>query len=271
MIRKEIRVIAVLLICFVFGAMVATAQEKPDDQLALQYYTDKDYGKAIVLFEKLFDQNPSLFNYTYYLNCLLEQEEFAKAEKLARKQTKAFPGDPRYQVDLGYVYIRENQSQKGRKQYDECIRNMEPDQRRVQELAGAFLGRRETDYAIRAYQKGKELLGDSYTFGMELASVFQSTGNFEGMIGEYLDLLLHDAAQVPYVQSQLQNFLGDDPDNSRNDLFRNILLKKVSKILIYQCIRSCYSGMPFNKKILNRHLSRQKHWTGEIMKGAAPV
>ena len=28
------------------------------------------------------------------------------------------------------------------------------------------------------------------------------------------------------MQSQLQNFLGDDTDNSRNDLFRNILLKK---------------------------------------------
>ena len=226
MIRKKIRIITALLICFVFGSMLARAQEKPEDQLALQYYTDKDYGKAIVLFEKLFDKNPSLFNYTYYFNCLLEQEEFSKAERLARKQIKAFPGDPRYQVDLGYVYIRENQSQKGRKQYDECIRNITPDQRNVQELAGAFLSRRETDYAIHAYQRGKELLGDSYTFGVELASVFLSTGNYEGMISEYLDLLLHDAAQVPYVQSQLQNFLGDDPDNLRNALFRNILLKK---------------------------------------------
>ena len=182
MIRKNIRIITVLLSCIVFGSLVANAQEKPDDQLALQYYTDKDYGKAIVLFEKLLDQNPSLFNYTYYLNCLLEQEEFAKAEKLARKQTKTFPGDPRYQVDLGYTYIRENQSPKGRKQYDECIRNIEPDQRKIQELAGAFLSRRETDYAIRAYQRGKELLGDTYTFGIELASVFMSTGNYDGMI-----------------------------------------------------------------------------------------
>lgn len=229
MIRKNIGKLTVLLICIVFSPCITKAQEKPDDQLALQYYTDKDYSKAIVLFEKLFDKNPSLFNYTYYLNCLLEQEEFAKAEKLTRKQTKFYPSDPRYQVDLGYVYIRENQSQKGRKQYDECIRNITADQRKVQELAGAFLSRRETDYAVRAYQRGKELLGDSYTFSMELASIFMSTGNYEGMISEYLDLLLHDAAQVPFVQSQLQNFLGDDPDNSRNDLFRNILLKKNQK------------------------------------------
>lgn len=229
MIRKNIGKLTVLLICIVFSPCVTNAQEKPDDQLALQYYTDKDYSKAIVLFEKLFEKNPSLFNYTYYLNCLLEQEEFAKAEKLARKQAKAYPGDPRYQVDLGYVYIRENQSQKGRKQYDECIRNITADQRKVQELAGAFLSRRETDYAIRTYQRGKELLGESYTFGVELASIFLSTGNYEGMISEYLDMLLHDAAQIPYVQSQLQDFLGDDPDNSRNDLFRIILLKKNQK------------------------------------------
>lgn len=229
MIGKNIGKLTVLLICIVFSPCVTKAQEKPDDQLALQYYTDKEYSKAIVLFEKLFEKNPSLFNYTYYLNCLLEQEEFAKAEKLARKQAKAYPGDPRYQVDLGYVYIRENQSQKGRKQYDECIRNITADQRKVQELAGAFLSRRETDYAIRTYQRGKELLGESYTFGVELASIFLSTGNYEGMISEYLDMLLHDAAQIPYVQSQLQDFLGDDPDNSRNDLFRIILLKKNQK------------------------------------------
>ena len=227
MFSKNISVVTVLLLLgLVFGSLPALAQEKPDDQLALQYYNDKDYGKAVVLFEDLFDKNPSLFNYTYYLNCLLEQEEFSKAEKLTRKQARAFPGEPRYQVDLGYVYIRENQLQKGRKQYDECIRNINPDQRKVQELAGAFLTRRETDYAIRAYQRGKELLRDSYTFGAELAAVYMGTGNYEGMISEYLDLLLSDPAQVPYVQSQLQNFLADDPDNSRNTLFRNNLLKK---------------------------------------------
>lgn len=224
--RKNIRILTVLLVCFTLAPALTWAQEKTDDQLALQYYSEKDYEKAIIYYEKLFDNNPSLFNYTYYLNCLLELEEFSKAEKIARKQIKTFPADPRYQVDLGYVYIRENESQKGRKQYEECIKNLTADQRRIQELAGAFLTRRETDYAVRAYQKGKELLGGSYTFGMELASMYQSTGNFESMIGEYLDLLLHDGAQTPYVQSQLQTFLGDDADNSRHDLFRNILLKK---------------------------------------------
>ena len=226
MIRKNIPIITILLVCILIAPIVVRSQEKTDDQLALHYYSDKDFGKAIVIYEKLFDSNPSLFYYTYYLNCLLELEEFSKAEKMARKQIKAFPVDPRYQVDLGYVYIRENESQKGRKQYEECIKNLTPDQRHVQELAGAFLSRRETDYTIRTYQKGRELLGGSYTFGLELASIYQSTGNYEGMIDEYLEMLLHDDTQLPYVQSQLQTFLGDDADNTRNDLFRNILLKK---------------------------------------------
>jgi tetratricopeptide (TPR) repeat protein len=226
MIRKNIHQILFLLVCIIISPAFSWAQEKSEDQLALQYYADKDYGKAVVIYGKLFDNNPSLFNYTYYLNCLLELEEFTKAEKIVRRQIKALPADPRYQVDLGYVYIRENESQKGRKQYDECIKNLAADQRHVQELAGAFLTRRETEYAVKSYLKGRELLGGSYTFGMELASLFQSTGNFESMIGEYLDLLLHDDAQIPYVQSQLQTFLGDDADNTRNDLFRNILLKK---------------------------------------------
>ena len=226
MIGKNIRILIVLLVCIILTPALARSQEKTDEQLALQYYSDKDYSKAIVYYERLFDDNPSLLNYTYYLNCLLELEDFSKAEKTARKQIRAFPDDPRYQVDLGYVYIRENESQKGRKQYEECIKNLTADQRHVQELAGAFLTRRETDYAVRTYQKGKELLGGSYTFGMELASLYQSTGNFENMISEYLDLLQHDDSQSPYVQSQFQTFLGDDADNTRHDLFRNILLKK---------------------------------------------
>jgi tetratricopeptide (TPR) repeat protein len=223
---KNIRLIIVLLACIIFAPGIVKSQEKTDEQLALQYYSDKDYGKAIVFYEKLFDDNPNLLNYTYYLNCLLELEKFSGAEKVAKKQMKAFPSDPRYQVDLGYVYIRENENQKGRKQYEECLKDLPADQRHVQELAGAFLTRRETDYAVKTYQKGKELLGGSYTFGMELASLYQSTGNFGNMINEYLDLLLHDDTQVPYVQSQFQTFLGDDADNTRHDLFRTTLLKK---------------------------------------------
>jgi len=269
MIGKNIRVLiilpVILVCCLILAPGVANAQEKTDEQLALQYYSDKDYDKAIVYYEKLFDDNPSLLNYSYYLNCLLELEEFSKAEKVARKQIKAFPADSRYHVDLGYIYIRENESQKGRKQYEECIKDLPADQRHIQELAGAFLTRRETDYAVRTYQKGKELLDGTYTFGMELASLYQSTGNFEGMIDEYLDLLLHDDAQAPYVQSQLQTFLGDDADNSRHDLFRGILLKKnqqnpdqgiYSELLLWYSIQEKDFAQAFvQAKALDRRLN----------------
>ena len=99
------KVIVILLLLF-SCASIAVAQQSQEEQLALQYYKDKEYDKAVELFEKIHAKKPDSYIYYYYFYSLLELERYDDAEKMLKKQVKAYPNVPRYKVDLGFVYER---------------------------------------------------------------------------------------------------------------------------------------------------------------------
>ncbi len=200
-----------------------------ESQLASQYYRDQQYDKAVVIYEKLYRENPSYVNYTYYLYCLVQLNRFDEAEKLVRKQIKANPAKPRYHVDLGYVYQMSDDPSKAKKEYEDALMMLPADRNAIVELAGAFQARRETGYAIRTYMKGRELLGYTELFHLELGQIYEIEGRYEEMFGEYLDMIEQNIDQLQLVQIRLQNALSDDPDGSKNELFRITLLKRVQQ------------------------------------------
>ena len=66
--------------------IIVSSQTTTDEQLAIQFYQNKEYDKALDYYEKLYYKvSPQLF-YKSYLNCLLETKNYNKAEKLVKKQ-----------------------------------------------------------------------------------------------------------------------------------------------------------------------------------------
>ncbi len=220
---RLIFILTCLLITIGPGKLLA---QQTDEQLGVQYYNNRELDKALSTFETLFSRNPSQFNYLYYINTLFELKEFDKAEKVIKKQQKASPNDPRYQVDMGYLNIMEGDISKGRKIYENCLKDLQPDKMQIYNLTYAFSNRRETDYMIRTYLRGRDLLKDPAAFAFELAYTYESLGSTELMIDEYLKLLTASPQQMSMVQNRLQAWLSDDVDNSKNDTFRAVLLKK---------------------------------------------
>ena len=56
-------------------------QKKPSakEQLAREYYKNKEYEKAAELFAVLYDETPSRQYYIYYFNCLLYLKDYKTA------------------------------------------------------------------------------------------------------------------------------------------------------------------------------------------------
>ncbi len=220
-----------LFLFFLLSLLVSVCPDRlfaqqTEEQLGVQYYNNREFDKALVTFETLFDRNPSQFNYIYYINTLFELKDFDKAEKAIKKQLKSNPNDPRFQVDMGYLNIMDGDISKGRKIYENCLKDLKPDNIQVYNLANAFANRRETDFMIRTYLRGRELLKDPAAFSFELAYTYESLGSTEPMIDEYINLLSSNQQQMSMVQNRLQAWLSDDVDNSKNDSYRSILLKK---------------------------------------------
>lgn len=227
--KKRMLFVLLLTLLLTGRSMLGYAQAVTDEQLGLQYFNNKEYEKAAALFERLFDEKPGVYNYTYLLQSLLELDDLDKAEKVVKKQAKRFPEDYRYVIDQGYVLIRSNQSSKATKLFEQAIKDLPADQRKVSELANAFMVRREYDYAVKTYLKGRQLLSPGYTFGFELAQLYDTQGNAGKMVEEYLQMLETNPELQTQVQDRLQNSLSNDPESTKSEALRVALLQRVQK------------------------------------------
>ena len=156
--------IKVILLILMTGILVSAfpayvIAQQTEEQLGIQYYNNRELDKALETFETLFNRNPSQFNYLYYINTLFELKDFDKAEKIIKKQLKANPTDRQFQVDMGYLDIMQGDVSKGRKKYENCLKELEPDKVQIMNLTYAFSNRRETDYVIRTYLRGRLFMG----------------------------------------------------------------------------------------------------------------
>ena len=208
---------------------LAFSQFNRDQQLADQYYFSGEFDKAAVLYEKLYDKNPYVYN--NYLRSLFELNEYDKAEKLVKKQIKKDPDNPVLLIDLGQVYFRENNFVNSRKQYESALKILPADQNMIISTANAFLAIREQDFALQTYLEGRKLMRGIYNFRFELAQVYFLQQDYQKMLDEYLDALEENPGYLQSIQNVLQSRFStdDESDNGFGELLRTSLLRKIQK------------------------------------------
>lgn len=215
---------------FAFFIVSLFAQQSDDEKLALQYYKDKEFDKAIELFEKIQNKKPNSYIYYYYYSSLLELERYNDLEKLTKKQIKNFPNVQRYKVDLGYCYERSGDNAKAEKNYQDLLKNMPAKESSVQELYSAFYSRSKFDYAIEAIMKGRKLLGKNLLLSKELINIYQYLHQTDRIVDEVLALMKDDVHEnLEPAQTALQNLLLEDDDNQKYNTVKTALQKNSQK------------------------------------------
>jgi len=217
---------AVLFVCFTSSLK---AQNKTDEQLAIQYYNNQEYDKAVIYYEKLFNRYNKSSYYNNLLDCFTRLKEFKNGEKLIKKQLKRFPSQLAYYADLGNLYQLANQSSKSEQVYAKALKLLSPNQTQVIELANGFLKYQQNDYAIQTYLKGRKLLKGSYPFNFALAQVYNLQGKTEEMLMEYLDILAYQESYIQSVQNALQTALSPDENGEKKSLLKSLLVKNIQK------------------------------------------
>jgi tetratricopeptide (TPR) repeat protein len=225
--KQVLKYFLLFFACFAWS--FASAQPSPDEQLAAQYLQNKEYDKAAVYYEKLFNKNPIPLYYNNYLLCLIESKDFKKAEKFVKKQVKQRPDDLNYLVDLGRVYEAAEEPAKAKEEFERAIKELKADQNQVFTLAKAFMSIQEWDYAIETYKKGRKFYKDTYPFSFELAEVYGKKGDDESMVRELLDVLEINESYIQSVQNSLNSAFGAYSDPKKNELLKNELYKRIQK------------------------------------------
>ena len=134
----KLRSIILTIISLLLFSGSVFAQSTTDEQLAVQYYQNKEFDKAVVYYEKLYNKKGNEIYYSYYLACLLELKDYSKAEKVVKKAYKQDPYLLKFLVDLGYVYKVSGEQEKANKQFNEAVKQIKDDQQ-VFDVAKALI------------------------------------------------------------------------------------------------------------------------------------
>lgn len=218
----------ILFFLFVIIQLHTFAQTGTDEQLALQFYQNKEFDKALDYYEKLYNKKSPQLYYKPYLSCLLETKDFKKAEKIVKKQIRQYPDALNYIVDLGSVYEKSDEPAKAKSTWESAVKSIKYDDQ-VFIVANSLITIQQYDLAIAAYLKGRKISQNNYPYSFELADVYNTKGDKLSMINEYLDVLETQDSYIQSVQNALQTSFGSETDQKQNDLLKTELLKRISK------------------------------------------
>ncbi len=208
-----------------FALMVASLSafgQTTDQQLAQHYYDKGEFDKALLYYERLYEQDNSKFNFTRYLECLSATGDDKTAEKLLKKSVSKNRGDNEYVVLLAKFYEERNQIAKADNIYNDLIENLQPRSRSVIELYNLFKAQGKSDKAYETLVKGRKLLNKTYPLNFQFAEYYGSKGETEKMINEYLDLIDYH----PSYANSIQRVLSAQVDFSKEDSEEYQLLKE---------------------------------------------
>lgn len=213
---------------FIVAGICSFAQTSTDEQLANQFYQNKEFDKALDYYENLFNKKSTQLYYAPYLNCLLETKDFKKAEKVVKKQAKQNPDNPGFLVDLGMIYNRAEDTDKAKSTWEQAIKSLKSDEQ-VFNLASAFIGIQQYELAIATYLKGRKISQNNYPYSFELAEVYNIKGDKLAMISEYLDILETNDSYIQTVQNALQISFNNESNAQQNELLKIELLKRIQQ------------------------------------------
>jgi tetratricopeptide (TPR) repeat protein len=219
-----------LFVLVVFSSFALKAQGDTDMQLAQHYYSSGDFDKAKIYYVKLYDKDPSKFNFLRYYDCLIQTNDKKEAEKILKKQSNANRFDIEYQVMLGQFYEENNESDKAQKLYSSLIEDLQADPNSIIPLYNAFKGKGRNDLALLTIEKGRKLLKGTYPLHFQFAELYGATGQKEKMIAEYLDLLDFHSSYASSIQSLLSRQIDFSATESKEfDLMKTALLERIQK------------------------------------------
>lgn len=212
----------ILLLLFFCSITLSYGQTETDIQLAQYYYTNGEFDKASMYYEKLYATDPSKVIFTRYFECLMEIQDFKTAEKVIKKQANANKADLELQVTYAQFYEEVNEGSKAKKIYEEILESVNSNPGLTIQIYQAFIARGKVEYAKATLDKGRKL-APSYPFNFQYADYYSLAGNKPEMMREYIDYL----ELQPSMKESIQLAINSRVDLSKSESADFIALKEL--------------------------------------------
>jgi tetratricopeptide (TPR) repeat protein len=244
---------------FIISSFSSFSQTDTDIQLAQYYYSNGEFDKAVTYYQNLYSKSPTKVYFLRYFDCLVKTKNRKDAEKVLKKQINSNRKDVELKIMLGLFYEEDNNFKSAEKIYGELIDDLAPSPNQIIELSNLFVKKNKNDLALKALVKGRKLLKDSYPLNVQFAEAYASSGDYENMFKELINLLEISVTNKSSVQNTLVRFVDFSKQESKEYLsLKSILLEKsqrnaenfvYSEMLIWFFIQSDNFGAAVNQSI----------------------
>jgi len=200
---------------------------------ARSFAEKKDYTKALDLYNRLYKQTPTdLDVYNDYFELLILTKDYKEAEKLTGEQKMIRNNYPLPFIDLGRVYMLQGKEKKANEQFEQSLAFINGDDILTRQVANKLIEIGKDDYAIRAYERGRELLRVPFMYTGPLSRMYAKKGQIEkaidvmlqGYTGFYMN---NPAMNVEDTKASMLEILGTDP--KKLQLAQKALVKKINE------------------------------------------
>lgn len=212
------------------AAHTVLAQSEQDKRLALNYYNQGEFKKALTYYERIYAANPSFYNFGYKYQCYLELEMLKEAEKLTKKYQRKNPSELRTYVYLGKIYDLQGNTTKANEYYTKAINSIDSKTRsnRIGSLALLFEKENKLQYAVDTYLKANQFArGNPYMYNRKIAQLYNRQGKTELMIKTLLNLVDVNEGFLMQTQNGLNNSIDFNDEPKKVELLKKELLRRV--------------------------------------------
>lgn len=225
--RNSVTKSLLLLLCLAVAPCMMGQQT--NEQMASYYYQNKEYVKAIELYEPLYQRTQNLYYYQMLYQSYVALDDMKKARKLVEQRIKKYPRELALRVDLGQLYMAEGDKKRAEKTYNNAIESIGFDNKQIEDLCQAFQSVGLEDWAIKTYQYARKKMNNNFLFVMELATLYERQGNYEAMMQEYFGLLDKEPRMMGSVQISLQRALDQTSNPQLAEGLRRTLIDRIQK------------------------------------------
>ena len=196
-----------------------------NEQLALQYFDDGEFEKALTIFEESLQKQPSnFFFFQKIIECQQQLKQYDKAEEVILKR-KDKNNQPLLLIELGYNYQLQKNTDKAEKNYDLAIQEVEKEPNYAYQVANSFEKKVLLEWALKAYETAQKK-NPKLNFDYQSALLQGQLGKLDLMLQKLLDYSYSNQENTALVQNQLSRFLLDDVDDAfANEIKKGLLLK----------------------------------------------
>lgn len=198
-----------------------------DSRLAENYMDQGEYGKALKIYNKIYQENTRNINVLYKVIDIHQQlEQFEKVDSLLNDAQKILRNNPSLTIERGYNLTLQRKDSLADSFYKEAIETLDSIPNLTYQIANRFERRNLLDQAIVAYEKGMAA-NPKANFKVQLANLYGQQGKLDEMFEQYVDLIESNIAYRGRAQAIFSRYVTDDPDNEGNQLLRKTLLLRL--------------------------------------------